>query len=306
MAPSPALPSERAAVRQLLLPTERATCGGDTRSAVVVADTSRPVRRTPERDAGRQPSSLAGGAKSPLGSASWWSAASPEAHALAVRREAGAAERSRLDVAGFIRACGWTFEHRSLAAAAGALEACLLPSGSGFHVVVDPAPTPRTRWASRFENDSARLRFRLAHELGHTIFYRPGVPPTRVGRPTEDEELFCDRFGAALLIPPSAASEAYVRGASSVVEAARMYATPIDAVLASASAGGITPYALGGRADLQDGAALAVDLIRGHVPLAGTWSQDAGLARTLATARGGRFSWLVVGTPEQWSVATAA
>jgi Zn-dependent peptidase ImmA (M78 family) len=47
------------------------------------------------------------------------------------------------------------------------------------------------------------MRFRVAHELGHTLFYErsPNQRPRRVRRGGSREEVFCDRFAQALLLP---------------------------------------------------------------------------------------------------------
>lgn len=80
--------------------------------------------------------------------------------------------------------------------------AMLVPTENGFHALVDSTVWPRT------DDDvigRRRLRFVLAHELGHTFFYRPGRPPTRSHPPDINEERFCHRFATALLVPPPAA-----------------------------------------------------------------------------------------------------
>lgn len=49
-----------------------------------------------------------------------------------------------------------------------------------------------------------RWRFRVAHELAHTLFYASdGASLTRLSRPgTASEERFCDDFARCLLVPP--------------------------------------------------------------------------------------------------------
>lgn len=83
--------------------------------------------------------------------------------------------------------------------------AMLVPTTEGFHAVVDSVV-----WRRAIEEDAGRwrLRFVLAHELGHTFFYRPGRPPTRHRPADRFEERFCHRFATALLVPPAVAREA--------------------------------------------------------------------------------------------------
>jgi hypothetical protein len=83
--------------------------------------------------------------------------------------------------------------------------AMLVPTHDGFRAVVDSALWQRAREA---EGGRRRLRFVLAHELGHTFFYRPGRPPTRSLAPDRLEERFCHRFATSLLVPPIAARQA--------------------------------------------------------------------------------------------------
>jgi len=83
--------------------------------------------------------------------------------------------------------------------------AMLVPTADGFRAVVDSLV-----WRRAQENESGRhrLRFILAHELGHTLFYRPGRPPTRSGPADSLEERFCHRFATSLLVPPCASRRA--------------------------------------------------------------------------------------------------
>jgi hypothetical protein len=95
-----------------------------------------------------------------------------------------------------------------LAAAGGGCEALLIPVASNhFRIIVDP--TPRSGWGQRHAEQKAvhrqRVRFRVAHELGHTLFYRrfPTQVPSRARERSQPEEDFCDRFARALLVPDS-------------------------------------------------------------------------------------------------------
>jgi hypothetical protein len=96
---------------------------------------------------------------------------------------------------------------RDLAVTERGPEALLIPlEGDRFRIAVDP--TPRSGWQCRPSGERApvarhRFRFRVAHELGHTFFYsRCGDRrPSRVSRGSSEEEMFCDRFARALLLP---------------------------------------------------------------------------------------------------------
>jgi hypothetical protein len=83
--------------------------------------------------------------------------------------------------------------------------AMLVPTAEGFQVVID-----RVLWeqAKREQGGRHHLRFVLAHELGHTLFYRPGRPPTRTRPADRSEERFCQRFAGELQVPRAAARDA--------------------------------------------------------------------------------------------------
>jgi hypothetical protein len=81
-----------------------------------------------------------------------------------------------------------------------------------FSLRVDPVPPHR--WeelppSRRSVIARHRIRFRIAHELGHTFYFdRSGSSgPTRSKPWTAREELWCDEFAAALLVSPTAARE---------------------------------------------------------------------------------------------------
>jgi hypothetical protein len=79
----------------------------------------------------------------------------------------------------------------------------LVPAQDGFRATVEA-----DLWERAKREDSARhrLRFVLAHELGHTLFYSPGQPPARIAPPDGEEEKFCHDFANALLVPPKVAA----------------------------------------------------------------------------------------------------
>lgn len=80
---------------------------------------------------------------------------------------------------------------RELSAVTGGLEAALVPDfGHTFEVICDP---------SSREDSTSPIRFRVAHEIAHTLFYDwTEEPPRRTGPGGAAEEAFCDAFAAAL------------------------------------------------------------------------------------------------------------
>jgi IrrE N-terminal-like domain len=100
-----------------------------------------------------------------------------------------------------------------LSAHRGGIEAALAPrSGDRFALLVDTEPCEG--WASVFpalreELARHRLRFRVAHEVGHSFFYdRSGPRPRRLAPNSAAQERWCDRFASALLLPPLVVSRA--------------------------------------------------------------------------------------------------
>lgn len=93
-----------------------------------------------------------------------------------------------------------------LGGAEGGQEAMLAPlPGNRFGVSVDPTPPGGWRRIPvhlRKELKRHRLRFRIGHELGHTLFYsRGGDEPQRHLFDSPAQEEFCDSFSRELLIP---------------------------------------------------------------------------------------------------------
>lgn len=102
---------------------------------------------------------------------------------------------------------------------AGGAEAMLLPhERGGFWVLVDPRPSGgwKAVGPERQASLRRRLRFRVLHEVAHTLFYdvEDGRTPRRRAPVTEAEELFCDRLAAALLLPPSIVRASPARAAA--------------------------------------------------------------------------------------------
>jgi hypothetical protein len=133
------------------------------------------------------------------------------AHSLAatVRRAVGATE-PRIDLRAVCRAGRFRVCEREMSAAQGGAEAMLHPEpGDRFSIWVDP--TPRGGWDAvaselRPELRQHRLRFRVAHEVGHSFFFRRGPEPRRLSRGGGFEEGFVDLFARSLLVPPPVAA----------------------------------------------------------------------------------------------------
>jgi hypothetical protein len=98
-----------------------------------------------------------------------------------------------------VRDRGWRVEIRELRADVGGIEGFTVPCEvHGFRICVDD----RSSGAIEGEGEQSPVTlFRLAHEVAHTFFYRPGRPPTRPAPPSPEEEAFCDLFADALLGP---------------------------------------------------------------------------------------------------------
>ena len=82
-------------------------------------------------------------------------------------------------------------------------DALLIPRRDGtFVILVDPN---REELSIGQDTKRHRLRFRIAHEIGHSFFFNRTIcPPERVFAPSQEEEAFCDNFASALLVPKTA------------------------------------------------------------------------------------------------------
>jgi IrrE N-terminal-like domain len=138
------------------------------------------------------------------------------------------------------RAGGFEISQTTLSAASGQQEALLIPmDGNRFGICVDPTPPggwSRIRPAIRSELRTNRHRFRVAHEIAHTFFYdRTVARPRRLLAGSPEEELFCDEFARALLLPLEAV-RARPLSPASVFSLHRDYAVSVE-VAARALAG---------------------------------------------------------------------
>jgi hypothetical protein len=80
-------------------------------------------------------------------------------------------------------------------------EALLVPAGPRFRIVINSAQPSSGAMSDAVRRQ--RRRFRIAHELAHTFFYRQTSSGLRRRFPSGDlaEEQFCDDFARWLLIP---------------------------------------------------------------------------------------------------------
>jgi len=111
-------------------------------------------------------------------------------------------------------------------------QALLVPTADGsFEIIVDPS----IRREEGNKTDAIipdielhRLRFRIAHEIGHSFFYNRKVrPPKRLLDGSKEEELFCDHFASALLVPHSAIVKMPTR-ASTILKIRKLYSVSAE------------------------------------------------------------------------------
>lgn len=135
------------------------------------------------------------------------SAADAARHAGHLRRLAAVrADAPLLDLDAVCDIAGIEAQPARLRGADGGIEAALTPlPDNRFAACVDAEP--RGGWARfdpriRARLEPQRYRFRVAHEIAHTLFYvRSGHRPRRRFPVSRREEAFCDRFAQALLLP---------------------------------------------------------------------------------------------------------
>lgn len=107
------------------------------------------------------------------------------------------------DLLKLVPAVGCRVELRALLDRGLGVEAVTISREDGLVIWVDdvagPDEPPWVTEALGREASKLRAGFRVAHELGHCLFYRSGRPPRRRRPPDHHEEQWCDRFAAALL-----------------------------------------------------------------------------------------------------------
>ena len=142
-------------------------------------------------------------------------------------------ETALLDAEGLCRLGDFVAEEADLGVDAGGDEAMMFPGSDGrFHIRIDARPY-RGCWNEhdpglRTELARQRFRFRLAHEIAHSFFFRrEGSRLTRERDPSTAEERFCDEFARCLLVPTCAAKR-YPVTADSVVDLHAAYDVSIE------------------------------------------------------------------------------
>lgn len=149
--------------------------------------------------------------------------------AAAFRRFMVPDERGAPNVWVSLERLGWRIQLRELRAPGGGLQACLVPrEDGGFSVWVDDRPSPaelNDPAAGQRGPDAPLVRFRLAHELAHALFYAAGRPPVRRLPPADGEESFCDDVASLVLVPPVSSE-----GTMSAADIATASRAPIAAV----------------------------------------------------------------------------
>lgn len=109
----------------------------------------------------------------------------------------------------------------------GRLEGLLVPLDDDyFGISVDPSPKGGWRTVDqhlRGELRRHRTRFRVAHEVAHSFFYRrrAGASPERCVFDSPQQERFCDDFARAFLVPHEVA--AAIEPSAPVVHALHRY-----------------------------------------------------------------------------------
>lgn len=160
----------------------------------------------------------------------------------------GAADAMRplRDIRELCRLGRFRMRERRLGGARGGLEAVLAPAeGDHFEIHVDPEPRggwDRVPAPARATLQRQRLRFRVAHEIAHSFFYeRDGSVPRRRLAPSAQQEEFCDRFAAELLLPGAVVASAE-RSAPGLVDLATRYDVSLQ--MAARSFAGQWPSAI--------------------------------------------------------------
>lgn len=159
--------------------------------------------------------------------------------AMELRRSLGVGRDPLGPIEAICRASGAHLRVMPLRSAQRGLEAILATRAGGFEITVDTEPSGGWGFVPLHLRDALhrhRLRFRVAHELGHTFFYdRGGNHPQRVVLDSADQEQFCDEFARALLIPSAAIPER-LADPRVVVEMARHYDVSLEVAVRAAAA----------------------------------------------------------------------
>jgi hypothetical protein len=129
------------------------------------------------------------------------------------RMRHGVSGRVRTDEV--LRAAGHQVHIKTLRAAEGGLEACVLPLTDGrYRFVCDDAASPDEPpdIAGLHDPRQFRVSFRLAHELAHTALGLVAFGTHRGSHATSAVEARCDEFAALFLVDRAAARHAVNTG----------------------------------------------------------------------------------------------
>lgn len=112
------------------------------------------------------------------------------------------------------------------------VEAVLVPTAhGGFRVGVDDRPPATTHDVLCGEARPTRVAFRVAHEIGHTMFFdQQGQEQRRSVAWHPVEETFCDEFASHLLMPDQVLNR-IPRTAASLAGASAAFSVPLRSVV---------------------------------------------------------------------------
>ena len=180
-----------------------------------------------------------------------------DARRYAERMRAATSQSSdAVDIRRCASAAGSVVEVRPLGAERGGCQGLLAPlEGDRFRITIDPTPVGGWQTADqavRSAVSARRARFIAAHELGHTLFYarRSGTRPARVfPGGSAAEEVFCDEFARALLIPPGCEGHT----AAEVFDASDRFEVSLEVSARAAGAAGqdVALWRWDGRSDMR-------------------------------------------------------
>jgi hypothetical protein len=143
------------------------------------------------------------------------------------RRRHRTAGRVRMEA--LLRDAGHEVEIKTLRAAAGGLEACVIPlTGGSYRFVCDDAASPDEPddVAGLADPRQFRVSFRLAHELAHTALGGRMAFASRRGSAASATEARCDGFAVLFLVDRAEARHAVEESAVLVRSLARRLNVP--------------------------------------------------------------------------------
>jgi len=146
----------------------------------------------------------------------------------------------RIQTETLLRDAGHQVTIKTLRAAEGGLEACVIPLRAGtYRFVCDDAPTPDEpdEVAALASPTQFRVSFRLAHELAHTALGgRMGFASRHGSGPASKAEARCDGFAVLFLVDRTEARRAVIESDVAVRTLAQELNVPPNLVHLAASA----------------------------------------------------------------------